>query len=50
MGTTTVGRVRALGGDVISSPTRNNPVHATLFGLDKFQAENLFTPTVKTPR
>jgi hypothetical protein len=30
VGTTTVGEVRAKGGDVVPSPTRNNPNHATM--------------------
>lgn len=30
VGTTTVGAVTAAGGDVVPSPTRSNPYHATL--------------------
>src|SRR4051812_12462458 len=32
VGVTTVGAIRALGGDVVSSPTRTNANHATLSG------------------
>ena len=33
VGVTTVGAVRAAGGDVTPSPSRTNPYHATLGGL-----------------
>lgn len=49
IGTTTVGEVRAAGGDVIPSPTANNPNHCTLCGITAKKAEELFTPTVKNP-
>lgn len=49
VGVTTVGDVRKAGGDVIPSPTKNNPYHATLEGITPQQAENLMTPTVKNP-
>ena len=49
VGVSTVGDVRALGGDVVSSPTSNNPFHATLSGITPDQAEQLFTPTVPNP-
>jgi hypothetical protein len=49
VGVTTVGKVRALGGDVVPSPTRRNPNHATLSGLTPEQASGLFRPTVKNP-
>jgi hypothetical protein len=47
VGVTTVGAIRAAGGDVIPSPTRTNPYHATLSGLTPEQASQLFRPTVK---
>ena len=49
-GTTTVGAIRALGGDVVASPNDNNPDHATLSGITSEQAESLFTPTKKKPK
>src|SRR5207244_6174745 len=49
VGITTIGKIRALGGEVVSSPTRNNSSHATLSGLTPEQASSLFRPTVKNP-
>jgi hypothetical protein len=49
VGVTTVGKVRALGGDVVPSPRKRNPNHATLGGLTPEQASSLFRPTVKNP-
>src|SRR5437870_148077 len=49
VGVTTVGRVRALGGDVVPSPRKRNPSHATLSGLTPEQASNLFRPTLRNP-
>jgi len=49
VGATTVGAVRRLGGNVISSPTAGNPFHATLSGITSQQAEALFTPTTANP-
>jgi hypothetical protein len=49
IGVTTVGKVRALGGEVVPSPRRKNPNHATLSGLTPEQASALFRPTVKNP-
>lgn len=49
IGVTTVGQVRALGGNVIRSPTRGNPFHSTLSGVTAEQAERLFTPTIQNP-
>ena len=49
VGVTTVGAIRAAGGDVVASPTRTNPHHATLSGLTLEQASQLFRPTVKNP-
>src|SRR5690606_4446374 len=44
IGVTTVRDVRALGGDVVPSPTRNNPTHATLSGITPTQAQQIFIP------
>lgn len=49
VGMTTVGAVRARGGDVVTSPTRANPHHATLSGLTPQQASDLFRPTTRNP-
>src|SRR5260370_39693335 len=49
IGVTTVGAVRAAGGEVLPTPTRTNPHHATLSGVTPEQASNLFRPTVKNP-
>ncbi|ODS24381.1 hypothetical protein AB835_03950 [Candidatus Endobugula sertula] len=49
VGVTTVGDVRRAGGNVVSSPTKNNPNHATLSGVTAKQAEDLLTPTVRNP-
>ncbi len=49
VGVTTVGAVRACGGEVKASPSRTNPHHATLSGLTPQQASDLFRPTVPNP-
>jgi hypothetical protein len=49
VGVTTVGAIRAKGGNVIPSPTRTNKNHATLSGLSPEQASGLFRPTVPNP-
>jgi hypothetical protein len=49
VGTTTVGAIRARGGDVVPSPTPTNPHHATLSGLTPEQASELFRPTIPNP-
>jgi hypothetical protein len=49
VGVTTVGAIRAAGGDVEPSPTRTNVNHATLRGLTPEQASNLFRPIVPNP-
>jgi len=49
VGVTTVGAIRSCGGDVVSSPRRTNPHHATLSGLTPEQASHLFRPTVPNP-
>jgi hypothetical protein len=49
VGVSTVGAIRAAGGDVVPSPTRTNPHHATLDGLTPEEASRLFRPTVPNP-
>ena len=49
IGVTTVGAIRAAGGDVVPAPTRTNSYHATLRGLTPEQASQLFRPTMKNP-
>jgi hypothetical protein len=49
IGVTTVGEIRACGGEVEPSPTSANPHHATLSGLTAEQASELFCPTVHNP-
>jgi hypothetical protein len=49
VGVTTVGKVRAMGGDVVPSPTKRNPNHAILSGVTPKQASELFQPTTKNP-
>src|SRR5439155_21479306 len=49
VGVATVGAVRAAGGDVVPSPSRTYPLHATLSGLTPEQAGALFRPTIKNP-
>ena len=48
VGVTTVAKVRAAGGDVISTAGKNRN-HATLTGLDPHQASQLLTPTMANP-
>ena len=48
VGVTTVGKVRAAGGDVIRTSGRS-PHHATLTGLTPEQASRLLTPTIPNP-
>ena len=49
VGVTTVGDIRAAGGNVVPSPTPQNPYHATLGGITPEVAERLMTPTVRNP-
>jgi hypothetical protein len=49
IGVTTARAIRASGGEVVPSPTRTNPHHATLNGLTPMQASDLFRPTVANP-
>lgn len=48
IGVTTVGKVRAAGGDVIRTSGRS-PNHATLTGLSPEEASELLTPTMANP-
>src|SRR5688500_3766795 len=49
VGVTTVGAVRAAGGDVVPSPLPANPYHATLHGVTAERGASLFQPTVPNP-
>ncbi len=49
VGVSTVGDVRAAGGDVVPSGATNNPNHCTMCGVTATQAEELFTPTIPNP-
>lgn len=49
IGVTTVGAIRAAGGDVVPKRTRANPHHATLSGITPDQAGELFRPTRPNP-
>jgi RHS repeat-associated protein len=49
VGVTTVGRIRAAGGNVVPRPTPRNPMHCEMCGITPTQAEGLFTPTVRNP-
>lgn len=48
VGVTTVGAIRAAGGDVLRTSGRS-PNHATLTGLSPEEASRLLTPTVPNP-
>jgi hypothetical protein len=48
VGVTTVGAVRAAGGDVVRTSGRS-PHHATLVGLSPEEASRLLTPTIANP-
>lgn len=49
IGVTTVGAVRAAGGEVIAAATSRNPSHCVMNGLTAEQAQALFTPTTANP-
>ena len=49
IGVTTVGDIRAAGGDVVPSPNGNRPNHCAVCGITAEQAEELFTPTIRNP-
>lgn len=48
IGLTTVGAIRAAGGDVARTSGRS-PHHATLIGLSPEEASRLLTPTIPNP-
>lgn len=48
LGVTTVGAVRAAGGDVVRTSGRS-PNHATLIGLSPGEASRLLTPVISYP-
>jgi len=48
VGVTTVGAIRAAGGDVVRTAGRS-PHHATLVGLSPEEASRLLTPTIANP-
>ena len=48
IGRTTVGAIRAAGGDVVRTSGRS-PYHATLVGLGPEEASRLLTPTIANP-
>jgi len=49
VGVTTVGAIRARGGDVEPSPSRANPNHSTFTGLTPKEARELLRPIVLNP-
>ena len=49
VGVTTVGEVRAAGGQVLTKPTMRNPDHGVLEGLTPEEVVRLFTPTIRNP-
>jgi hypothetical protein len=48
VGVTTVGAIRAAGGDVVRTSGRS-PHHATVVGLSPEEASRLLTPTIENP-
>lgn len=49
VGVSTVGAIRAAGGDVVPKPTRNLPYHCEVQGVTAEAASRLFTPTRRNP-
>lgn len=49
VGVSTVGAIRAAGGEVIPAPNSRNHDHCVMSGITAQQAEILFTPTVLNP-
>jgi len=49
VGVSTVGQIRAVGGDVVPTPRFPGCVHCDLNGLTPGQASDLFTPTIRNP-
>lgn len=48
IGVTTVGAIRALGGDVVRT-TGRSPHHATMIGVSPDEASRLLNPTIPNP-
>jgi hypothetical protein len=49
IGVTTVGRIRAAGGDIVRNPSRSNPYHCLVSGLSADALSRLPTPTIPNP-
>lgn len=49
IGVATLKEIRSAGGEVAPAPTRGNPEHCLLRGLDAITASSLFTPTIPNP-
>ena len=49
IGVTTVGKLRAIGGDVTPNALPHNPFHALVSGITAAQANSLLTPTRQNP-
>ena len=49
VGGTTVGHIRAAGGEVTSAPSDGNPNHSRLRGISAAMAARLFSPTTRKP-
>ena len=49
VGVSTVGDVRAFGGNVVPQPRPGNPYHAELSGITSQIAQQLFQPTLRNP-
>lgn len=49
VGVTTVGEIRAVGGQVLPRPTMRSRDHCALEGLTPEEAYRLFSPTVRNP-
>jgi hypothetical protein len=49
IGVTTVGNIRAAGGDVVPSATRGNPISLHFMCITPNKASELFTPTIRNP-
>lgn len=49
IGVSTVGVVRAAGGDIVPKPSRNLPYHCEMSGITAETASRLFTPTSPNP-
>jgi len=49
IGVSTVGDVRAVGGNVVPQPRAGNPYHAEFSGISPQIAQQLFQPTIRNP-